>query len=149
MGIGTGILNMLGRRLESGARGQFESLTRVIFAKFPIDAVEDMYGLFGRGGIIETLMMQGLSRQEAEGAEYELEHRVTATFKSAKAGGPGSPSDQSARAMATNIAVAFAKRGPIELVMGLCETFNEVVKRNSVINVIELNALFEEGVERA
>ena len=52
MGIGTGILNMLGRRLESGARGQFESLTRVIFAKFPIDAVEDMYGLFGRGGII-------------------------------------------------------------------------------------------------
>ena len=29
------------------------------------------------------------------------------------------------------------------------ETFNEVVKRNCVINVIELSALFEEGVEKS
>lgn len=149
MGIGTGILNMLGRRLDNSARGQLESLARTIFARVPIDAVKEMYDLFGRGGIIESLMMQGLSRREAEGAEYEAEYRVNEMFKAAREDGPGSQSDQSARTMAINIAAAFAKRGPIEVVMGLSEAFYEIVKQNRVIDGNELRDVYEAGVQKA
>jgi hypothetical protein len=49
-------------------------------------------------------------------------------FKSAKVAGSGSPSDRSARVMATKIAEAAAKGGPIVLVAGWAEVFKEVQK---------------------
>ena len=67
-------------------------------------------------------------------------------FNSAKADGRGSPSDRSARAMATTFAAAAAKRGQIVLVVGLSEAFKEIRNRNCVIDGVDLPKLFEDGI---
>jgi hypothetical protein len=66
-GIGTGILNALGQSLDSQYRREFKWLARTIFAEAPIGTVEELYDMFGHGGAIEALVVQGLSRKDAEG----------------------------------------------------------------------------------
>jgi hypothetical protein len=150
MGIGTGILNALGRSLDSQYRREFEVLARAAFAAAPINTVERSLGMFSRGGIIEALVMQGVSRKDAEeGGEFEVGSELRRKFDLAKADGPGSQSDWSARAMATLLAAAFAKGGPVIAVAALSEAFKEIRNRNFVMDGVDTGKLWEEVLERA
>jgi hypothetical protein len=128
MGIGTAILSALGRDLDSQYRREFEGLARAVFAQAPIATVEHLADMFSHGGFIEGLVMQGVSRRDAEGGAQELEFEMRQMFRSAKVDGPGSPSDRSVRTVATKVASATAKRGPIVFVAGWSEVFKEVQK---------------------
>jgi hypothetical protein len=70
-------------------------------------------------------------------------------FDLAKVDGPRSPSDRSARAMATTIAAAAAKGGPIVLVAGLSEIFKEIRIRNFVTDGVDLVKLRDEATLEA
>jgi hypothetical protein len=137
MGIGTGILNALGRSLDSQYRREFEVLARAAFAEAPIDTAERLFGQFSHGGIIEALIMKGFSRRDAQAGAQDAEFEIRGMFNSAKVGGPGSPSDRSVRAMVTTIAAATAKQGPIFLVAGLSEVFKEIRNRNWATDCID------------
>ena len=93
--------------------------------------------------------MQGLSRADAEGGAHEVEFELRQLFGRAKADGPGDLSDRFARAMATKIAAAAAKRGPIVIVVGWCEVFKEAQRRNFVTDGIDNMEFFEETILKA
>lgn len=149
MGIGTGILNALGRSQDSQYRGELEVLARAAFAEAPIDAVKRLFGLFSYGGTIEALVMQGVSRKDAEGGAYDADLEMREMFNSAKVDGPGSPSDRSIRVMASTIAAATAKQCPIVLVAGLSEVFKEVRNRNWATDGVNLGKLHDECMLKA
>ena len=149
MGIGTGILNALGRSLDSQYRREFEVLARAAFAEAPIDTTERLFGQFSHGGIIEALIMKGFSKRDAQGGAQDAEFEIRRMFNSATVDGPGSPSDRSVRAMATTIAAATAKQGPIVLVAGLSEIFKEIRNRNWATSRIDDLGFFEECIKKA
>jgi hypothetical protein len=149
MGIGTGILNALGRNEESQYRRECEALARAILAEAPIDAVKSLFSLFGYGGIIEALVMRGFSKEEAKGGVHEVEYEMRGMFNSAKAEGAGGPSDRSARTMVTTMAAATARQGPIVIVAELCEVFKEVRNRNWATSWIDDLTSFEEFTKKA
>lgn len=124
-------------------------LAHGLYAEAPIDTVQKVFGLFSYGGIIEALVMQGVSRKDAQGGAQDVEFEMRGMFNLAKVDGPGSRSDRSVRAMVTTFAIATAKQSPIVLVAGLSEIFKEIRNRNWSTNGIDDLGFFEESVKKA
>lgn len=149
MGIGVGILNAFGRGPESQYRNEFERLARAAFAEAPIDTVRGLFGIFSHGGFVEYLVMEGLSRGDAEAQAQQEDYEMEKMFKLAKVDGPGRPGDRSFHALATNTAAVAAKRGHIWLVAGWSEVFKEVRNRNWATDLFYDPESYEQILMRA
>jgi hypothetical protein len=51
-------------------------LAHGLYAEAPIDTVQKVFGLFSYGGIIEALVMQGVSRKDAQGGAQDVEFEM-------------------------------------------------------------------------
>ena len=116
MGIAEGILDFVGGGMERSIRSEFRQLTRILFADAPLETVQSLFGLFGRG------------------ESYEEELIGDRAFEAAKHGGPGSSRDQNARAMVIRYADNFVKNGPFELVVVYLDFFERVYKDKIFVN---------------
>jgi hypothetical protein len=130
MSLAKKILDIVGAGIAPSIRIQFTQLTCLLFSYLPIETVQSLFGLFGRG---ETFEEQAICDE---------------AFEAAKLGGSGSLSDQNARTMALRYADKFATNAPIEAVIVCLDMLERIHSQKMLVNSDNANALLEESLDK-